>query len=87
MVFHKPLLSSLLSLASLQTISALPTTQNAVQSYPEVIPGPGLPSLESLNLTSAQLYEMPLPKPSMSSRSYFEISFCRGERGEMSDFF
>jgi len=26
-------------------------------SYPEVIPGPGLPSLASLNLTSAELYE------------------------------
>jgi len=25
--------------------------------YPEVIPGPGLPSLASLNLTSAELYE------------------------------
>jgi hypothetical protein len=27
--------------------------------YPEVIPGPGLPSLESLGLTSKELYEMP----------------------------
>ncbi|KAF2120053.1 hypothetical protein BDV96DRAFT_485620 [Lophiotrema nucula] len=29
--------------------------------YPEVIPGPGLPSLESLNLTSSKLYNMPIP--------------------------
>ncbi|KAF2018120.1 hypothetical protein BU24DRAFT_461090 [Aaosphaeria arxii CBS 175.79] len=28
--------------------------------YPDVIPGPGLPSLEDLNLTSAELYTMPL---------------------------
>jgi len=31
--------------------------------YPEVIPGPGLPSLASLNLTSTELYDMPLPDP------------------------
>ncbi|KAE9379564.1 hypothetical protein N431DRAFT_460816 [Stipitochalara longipes BDJ] len=30
----------------------------APRTYPEVIPGPGLPSLASLNLTSADLYEM-----------------------------
>ncbi|KAN0114579.1 hypothetical protein V8E51_004123 [Hyaloscypha variabilis] len=30
----------------------------APKTYPEVIPGPGLPSLASLNLTSAELYEM-----------------------------
>jgi hypothetical protein len=30
----------------------------APKSYPEVIPGPGLPSLASLNLTSADLYEL-----------------------------
>jgi hypothetical protein len=30
----------------------------APKSYPKVIPGPGLPSLASLNLTSADLYEL-----------------------------
>ena len=34
---------------------AVPAT--AQQSFPEVKPGPGLPSLASLNLTSAQLYQ------------------------------
>ena len=29
----------------------------APQSFPEVKPGPGLPSLASMNLTSAQLYQ------------------------------
>jgi hypothetical protein len=36
---------------------------------PEVIPGPGLPSLESLNLTSADLYELPLPGGSTGKTS------------------
>lgn len=30
----------------------------AAATVPEVIPGPGLPSLESLNLTSQDLYAM-----------------------------
>jgi hypothetical protein len=30
-----------------------------VAAYPKVIPGPGMPSLKSLNLTSEQLYNMP----------------------------
>lgn len=34
-------------------VKAVPT----VEDYPEVIPGPGLPSLASLNLTSADLYK------------------------------
>ncbi|KAF8866368.1 hypothetical protein BDZ45DRAFT_735649 [Acephala macrosclerotiorum] len=40
--------------------TALPTV-DAEKIYPEVIPGPGLPSLAELNLTSAQLYNMPIP--------------------------
>lgn len=35
-----------------------------VTAYPEVIPGDGFPSLAKLNLTSAQLYAMPIPEPS-----------------------
>ena len=34
--------------------AAMPAT---TQSFPEVKPGPGLPSLASMNLTSAQLYQ------------------------------
>jgi hypothetical protein len=30
--------------------------------YPEVIPGPGLPSLAELGITSAQLWEMGPPE-------------------------
>ncbi|KAJ4297517.1 hypothetical protein N0V90_005409 [Kalmusia sp. IMI 367209] len=37
--------------------SALPSLSVATQQeYPDVIPGPGLPSLESLNLTSEILW-------------------------------
>jgi hypothetical protein len=49
------LTSFLLGLASFQAVTAVPKV------YPEVIPGPGLPSLAELNLTSPQLHEM---KPS-----------------------
>ena len=45
--------SALLPLSIFAT--AMPAT--AQQSFPEVKPGPGLPSLASLNLTSAQLYQ------------------------------
>jgi hypothetical protein len=52
----KLFISSLLGLASLQGVMAAPKV------YPEVIPGPGLPSLAELNITSAQLYEMGMPE-------------------------
>ncbi|CEJ82905.1 hypothetical protein VHEMI02946 [[Torrubiella] hemipterigena] len=39
-----------------------------VMKYPEVVPGPSLPSLEEVGLTSAQLYQMGRPK-SLSSAS------------------
>ncbi|KAH7130578.1 hypothetical protein B0J11DRAFT_429139 [Dendryphion nanum] len=53
--------SFLLALASFQIGSALPLNDHEVE-FPEVIPGEGLPSLESLNLTSAQLYQLPKPQ-------------------------
>ncbi|KAL2168769.1 hypothetical protein VTG60DRAFT_6878 [Thermothelomyces hinnuleus] len=52
----KLFISTILGLASLQGAMAAPKV------YPEVIPGPGLPSLAQLNVTSAQLYEMGLPE-------------------------
>lgn len=48
----------LLALA-VATASALPTVDTV---YPELIPGPGLPTLAELNLTSAQLYNMKLDR-------------------------
>ncbi|KAH8704358.1 hypothetical protein GQ44DRAFT_764154 [Phaeosphaeriaceae sp. PMI808] len=44
---------------SLGAVSANPL--GARDAVPEVIPGPGLPSLESLGLTSAELHAMGLP--------------------------
>ena len=44
----------LATMASLVQSAALPAEATTV--YPEVIPGPGLPSLASLGLTSADLY-------------------------------
>ncbi len=52
----KLFISSLLGLAALQGVMAAPKV------YPEVIPGPGLPSLAELNVTSAQLYELGIPE-------------------------
>lgn len=52
----KLFISSLLGLASLQGVMAAPNV------YPEVIPGPGLPSLAELNVTSAELYQMGTPE-------------------------
>ena len=42
-------------LASLSGVAAVPTSE-ATQAHPEVIPGPGLPSLAELGITSEQLY-------------------------------
>lgn len=48
-----------LGLAAIQQAAAAGT------AYPEVIPGPGLPSLASLNLTSADLYETAAAPPAV----------------------
>jgi hypothetical protein len=53
-----------LTLCAVGLANALPTAEE----YPEVIPGPGLPSLASLNLTSAELYQR---VPSPGKRSSF----------------
>jgi hypothetical protein len=37
---------------------------------PEVIPGPGLPSLESLGLTSSYLYSLPRPVSDHTGMSF-----------------
>lgn len=52
-------MAALLTLALFSLAAAAPAAES---KYPEVIPGPGLPSLESLGLTSEQLYTMPVPK-------------------------
>ncbi|KAJ2980575.1 hypothetical protein NQ176_g2556 [Zarea fungicola] len=52
-------MAALLTFALFSLAAAAPAAES---KYPEVIPGPGLPSLESLGLTSEQLYTMPIPK-------------------------
>lgn len=44
---------ALIALTTAGGVAAVPSPFD----YPEVIPGPGLPSLASLGLTSKQLYE------------------------------
>ncbi|KAG4433026.1 hypothetical protein IFR05_011487 [Cadophora sp. M221] len=51
-------LSNLSFLLPLMQVAAVPTVAIPV---PEVVPGPGLLSLASLNLTSEQLYSIPAP--------------------------
>lgn len=58
----------LLALGAFQVTSATPLTQQVS----EVIPGPGLPSLESLGLTSAELYAMPTPASNDTFRPLFQ---------------
>jgi hypothetical protein len=41
-------------------VSASPLVEQR-KAHPEIIPGPGLPSVASLGLTMAQLYETPVP--------------------------
>lgn len=56
-----PFTSLVQAVAFVQAAVAMPTNEIAAvvaRDYPEVVPGPGLPSLASLNLTSAELYEM-----------------------------
>ena len=45
----------LYALASFGTVSGMPALSSSAD-FPEVIPGPGMPSLKSLGLTSADLY-------------------------------
>jgi hypothetical protein len=52
----------LLTIASLQAATASPLAARDEVEVFEVVPGEGLPSLESLNLTSAELYAEPLPE-------------------------
>lgn len=48
---------SAIVLALVSVTTAIPVTGT---TYPEVIPGPGFPSLASLGITSEQLYTTPL---------------------------
>ena len=47
---------AILALSSLNNVAALMPANEPSKGYPDVIPGPGLPSLEELGLTSEKLY-------------------------------
>jgi hypothetical protein len=64
----KYLSALLVALSSFQLSTALPV---AGVSYPEVIPGAGLPSLAELGLTSEQLYTT---SPNRGKLSFFKSS-------------
>jgi hypothetical protein len=53
----------LFAITSLQAASATPVDTRA--DVPEVVPGTGMPSLESLGLTSKDLYAMGKPSARM----------------------
>lgn len=61
MLSAKFIASIFAALVALQSVAASPIV-DARDEYPEVIPGEGLPSLESLSVISAQLYEIGLPE-------------------------
>ncbi|KJZ71741.1 hypothetical protein HIM_08883 [Hirsutella minnesotensis 3608] len=60
-----------LSSASIAFASSMLAT-GIVVSYPEVIPGPGLPGLADIGVTSAQLYVMELPSTSAKILARFQ---------------
>jgi hypothetical protein len=60
-------------LGLISNVAALPAADVETRTdYPTVVPGPGLPSLESLGLTSAELYTK---KPSVrDDREWMDYS-------------
>ena len=66
MFSYKQASAFLLALAT--TASAAPTVADVRSELPEIIPGPGLPSLESLGLNSTYLYSLGKPENCTSSK-------------------
>lgn len=63
MVSSKQISASIIGLTSVA--SAAPTALGVRSTVPEVIPGPGMPSLESLGLTSEYLFSLGKPDACM----------------------
>jgi hypothetical protein len=61
---------AVLVLCTISVANALPSAEG---KFPEVIPGPGLPSLASLGLTSAELYQR-VPDPGKKSYHSYAMS-------------
>lgn len=83
-------MSKFISLATLLFIAVNPSNgaslplSAAEATTPEVIPGPGLPSLASLNLTSAELYAMPVPEGISATLNKRTDGFCGAGRSAAS---
>ncbi|KAF2827349.1 hypothetical protein CC86DRAFT_405483 [Ophiobolus disseminans] len=80
MSFTKMLSHSILLLACYHAASATPiVAERSMVDYPEVVPGPGLPSLASLNITSAELYEIASQHSDTASAMGNVPTTCGGE--------
>lgn len=76
MIFATSLSVFALAMGAFQGVAALPVTD-----YPEIIPGPGMPSLTSLNLTSADLHKrIPVSNSILTKR----VNSCGLEFGDSS---
>ncbi|EJP69087.1 hypothetical protein HC256_001067 [Beauveria bassiana] len=68
----------------LQFLPLVPAVLADTVQYPEIVPGPGLPSLASLGLTSEQLYKMESVSPSkVNKRASFApnyVPFCESDQ-------
>ncbi|KAM3513460.1 hypothetical protein MY11210_002848 [Beauveria gryllotalpidicola] len=59
----------------LQIFPLVPAVLAGTVQYPEVVPGPGFPSLESLGLTSEKLYTMEPASSEVNARASFAPMF------------
>ncbi|KAJ8117452.1 hypothetical protein OPT61_g1358 [Boeremia exigua] len=77
----------LLSLGALSIplVSSAPATSGARSEVPEVIPGPGLPSLASLGLTSEQLFALGKPESSEDDQSLMAVTRCGDQYGNVNN--
>ncbi|KAH7388759.1 hypothetical protein BKA66DRAFT_440428 [Pyrenochaeta sp. MPI-SDFR-AT-0127] len=80
MLSSKQICALIVGLGSLHVASAAPAleSRSVPEPFPEVIPGEGFPSLESLNLTSEYLYSLPKPESVELEMSIMADPRCGG---------
>ncbi|KAJ4374808.1 hypothetical protein N0V83_001885 [Neocucurbitaria cava] len=66
-------------------VSAAPAAVEVRAEVLEVIPGPGLPSLESLGITSEYLFSLGAPEPSGDEMSILTDSTCGTNYGSVNN--
>ncbi|KAK3901786.1 hypothetical protein C8A05DRAFT_34518 [Staphylotrichum tortipilum] len=77
----KSLVLSLLGLAFVHAAAAAPAAEPQ-PALPEIITGPGWPTLAELNLTSAQLHAMPPPDEVTRAKARALFARDKGEQGK-----